>query len=111
MKTFFGILLIVAMACVLVTVTWSIFYIGGDSIKTLPGILLMASMVSVLVSLTCSIYAQYQYLRGGGSLFGFGLARYYYGELRRTKPLAFIGSLGGIVLAFILMGIVFLIRH
>lgn len=74
-------------------------------------ILQAASMVCLFVSVGCSLYAQFKYLRGGGKIFGLGFARYYYGPMRRERPLLFIGSLGGILMAFLLAGLASFLSH
>lgn len=57
---------------------------------------ILASLCT-LIGVGCSIAAQIMYFRRPGARwFGLGFARYYYGELRREKPLVFFGSIGGI---------------
>lgn len=63
----------------------------------------MLGSMFMLISVGCSIAAQIMYLRRPGAQWvGFGFARFYYGELRREKPLVFFGSIGGIGVAILL---------
>lgn len=64
----------------------------------------LLATVAYLVSVACSMTAGVLYFRQPqATLIGFGFARYFYGELRRTRPLIFVGSLGGVVLGFALL--------
>ncbi len=68
------------------------------------GILVTTSVFLFVLSATCSMIAMVIYLRRPGAmLVGFGFARYYYGEMRRTRPLLFIGSLVGAVAGIALL--------
>jgi peptidoglycan/LPS O-acetylase OafA/YrhL len=75
-----------------------------NTLRTIGALLIPISAVSTFT-------AQIIYFRRPDArLFGFGFGRYYYGEMRRTRPLLFAGSFGGILLAFVCFALANLLR-
>jgi hypothetical protein len=62
----------------------------------------LLGFVGILCSIPCTVMAYVHYFRRpDASWFGFGFARYYYGDFRREHLLLFAGSLGGVLVGIV----------